>query len=136
MKRSDWTCYLLVIAAGIGFGIFTLAVTAAKDSGGQTATITSSLQDATKPSDAKQDNTKAKHLPMKAVSMSGKVSNDGKTFINDKGNHTWTVSNPDALKGHEGHQVKVKGHLDTANNEIHVTSVKMRSSFSGVPEQP
>ena len=36
-----------------------------------------------------------------------------------------TVENPDALKGHEGHEVTLKAHVDEAKNEIHVTSVKM-----------
>lgn len=34
-----------------------------------------------------------------------------------------TVSNPDALKGHEGHHVAVTGHID--GDKIHVENVKM-----------
>jgi hypothetical protein len=35
------------------------------------------------------------------------------------------VSNPEALKGHEGHEVTLKAQVDEAKNEIHVASVKM-----------
>jgi len=31
----------------------------------------------------------------------------------------------DALKGHEGHEVTLTGHVDAARNEVHVVSVKM-----------
>jgi hypothetical protein len=60
----------------------------------------------------------------KAVSLAGKVSAGGKTFV-DKDNKSWTVTNPEVLKGHEGHEVTLKAHEDAAKNEIHVVSVKM-----------
>jgi hypothetical protein len=63
----------------------------------------------------------------KAVTLSGKIGDDGKTFVSDKDNKSWTISNPEAVKGHEGHEVKLHAHEDTAKNELHVTSVKMKS---------
>ena len=57
--------------------------------------------------------------------ISGKVSDDGKTFVSDKDNKSWTVSNPDALKGHEGHQVTVSANVYADKNEINVVSVEM-----------
>ena len=69
--------------------------------------------------------TQVEKASTKAISLSGKVSADGKTFVSDKDNKTWTVSNPEALKGHEGHEVTLKAHVDEAKSEIHVTSVKM-----------
>lgn len=81
-------------------------------------------QEATKPGEMKQEPMKAEKASAKAVSLSGKISDDGKTFV-DKDNKSWTVSNPEALKGHEGHEVTLKAHVDEAKNEIHVTSVKM-----------
>lgn len=62
----------------------------------------------------------------KADSISGKVSDDGKTVV-DKDGKSWTVSNPDALKGHEGHTVTLKGDIDSSKNEVRVDSVKMAS---------
>jgi hypothetical protein len=34
------------------------------------------------------------------------------------------VTNPEGLKGYEGHEVTLKAHLDAAKNEIHVVSVR------------
>lgn len=73
----------------------------------------------------KQENPKAEKASAKAQTISGKVSADGKTITSEKDNKTWTVSNADALKGHEGHEVTVKAHVDAAKNEIHIVSVKM-----------
>lgn len=67
------------------------------------------------------DTTKASD---KAVNVSGKISDDGKSFVSDDGK-TWTVSNPEALKGHEGHQVTLTAHVYPDKNEVHVTSVSM-----------
>jgi len=83
-------------------------------------------QDTMKQGDQmKHDSMKADNMSKKAVSMSGKVSDDGKMFVSDKDNKSWTINNPEALKGHEGHHVTVNAHLDADKNEIHVTSVKM-----------
>ena len=57
--------------------------------------------------------------------LKGKISDDGKSFTSDKDGKSWTIENPDAVKGHEGHDVKVRAHVDAANNSIHVTSLKM-----------
>lgn len=70
---------------------------------------------------AKQDSTQS---AAKADSISGKVSDDGKS-VTDKDGKSWTVSNPEALKGHEGHQVTLKGDVDSSKNEVKVDSVKM-----------
>ena len=83
-------------------------------------------QDAAQPTSAKQDSAQS---AAKADTVSGKVSDDGKTLTDNKGK-SWTVSNPEALKGHEGHEVTVKGHTDPAENEINVTSVKMKKEKS------
>ncbi len=61
---------------------------------------------------------------MKEVTLSGKVGDDGKSFVTTKDNKSWTVANPEALKGHEGQEVKLKAQVDQAKNEIHVVSVK------------
>jgi len=57
--------------------------------------------------------------------LKGKISDDGKSFTSDKDGKSWTIENPDAVKGHEGHDVKVRAHVDAANTSIHVTSLKM-----------
>jgi len=40
-------------------------------------------------------------------------------------NLDWSVSNPDELKGHEGHQVTVSANVYADKNEINVVSVEM-----------
>jgi hypothetical protein len=71
-----------------------------------------------------QEAPKADKMSGKAVSISGTVGADGTTFV-DKDNKTWTVTNPEALRGHEGHEVTLTAHTDAAKNEVHVVSVKM-----------
>jgi hypothetical protein len=68
--------------------------------------------------------------------LKGKISDDGKSFTTDKDNKTYTIENSDAVKGHEGHDVRVSGHVDESNNSIHVTSVKMASEKKPMSEQP
>jgi len=55
----------------------------------------------------------------KAVTISGTVSQDGKTLIS-KQDETWTISNAEVMKGQEGRAVTVKCRPDTAKGSIHV----------------
>jgi len=84
-------------------------------------------QDTTKPREMKQETAKAEKVSTKVVNLSGKVGDDGKTLV-DKDNKSWTVTNPEALKGHEGHEVTLKAHENAAKTEIQVVSVKMGKS--------
>ena len=61
----------------------------------------------------------------KLMSITGTVSADGKALTGDKDQKSWTVQNPEALKGHEGHHVRVRAHVYSDKGEIHVMSVKM-----------
>jgi len=69
------------------------------------------------------DNMKAD--ASKAVDVKGKISDDGKAFVSDSDSKSWTITNPDAVKGHEGHHVTLKAHVDADKNEVHVMSLKM-----------
>jgi hypothetical protein len=73
----------------------------------------------------KKSETKATTATAKAMTVVGTVSADEKSFVNDKDKKTWTVDNPEALKGHGGHHVSLRASVDSAKNEIHVLSVKM-----------
>jgi hypothetical protein len=64
----------------------------------------------------------------KATRVTGKISADGKTFVSDSDSKSWTISNPDAVKGHEGHHVTLKAHINADKNEVHVVSLKMVNS--------
>jgi pentapeptide MXKDX repeat protein len=72
----------------------------------------------------KQDTMKS-GSSMKATSVTGKISDDGKSFVSDNDGKTWTISNPDAVKGHEGHHVTLKAHADADKGEVQVVSLKM-----------
>ena len=74
---------------------------------------------------SQQPDTGKSGTSMKAVSITGTISDDGKMFVNDKDNKSWTISNPDAVKGHEGHHVTLQAHVDADSNEIKVLSLKM-----------
>jgi hypothetical protein len=61
----------------------------------------------------------------KAVHVTGKISDDGQMFVSDKDSQTWTITNPDAVKGHEGHHVTLTAQVDADKSEVHVISLKM-----------
>jgi hypothetical protein len=55
-----------------------------------------------------------------------KCMEDGKAaFVNDKDGSVWAISNPEAIKGHEGHHVTLKGHANATDKTFHVMSVAM-----------
>jgi hypothetical protein len=72
----------------------------------------------------KQDNMKS-DTSAKAASIAGKISDDGKTFVSDKDGKSWTISNPEAVKGHEGHHVILKAHVSADTGSVDVVSLKM-----------
>jgi len=67
--------------------------------------------------------------PLKTIA--GKISDDGKTFTADKGGKQWTLKNPDDVKGHEGHHVKLQAHVYKDTNELHVMKVTMMNQKAG-----
>jgi len=89
---------------------------------------------------AAQDNMKQDQMKsgsaMAASHVTGKISDDGKTFVNDKDGKSWTISNPDAVKGHEGHHVTLKAHVSTDRNEVEVVSLKMAGSDTKKESSP
>jgi hypothetical protein len=70
------------------------------------------------------DNSKS-GTSMTTISMTGKISADGTMFVSDKDSKSWTISNPDAVKGHEGHHVTLQAQVDADKNEVHVVGLKM-----------
>jgi hypothetical protein len=76
----------------------------------------------------KAENKEAKAAAKdKTMSLTGWVKDqDGKTvFINDKDKQAWNIANLDAVKGHEGHHVKVKAKLNEADHSMDVEKVTM-----------
>ena len=79
-------------------------------------------QDSMKPDAPKTD---AMNDKMKASKVTGKVSDDGKTFVSDGDSKSWTITNPEAVKGHEGHHVTLTAQVDADKSEVMVKSLKM-----------
>ncbi|MBV9484261.1 MAG: hypothetical protein JO249_26435 [Acidobacteria bacterium] len=80
--------------------------------------------------------------PGKLHHLKGKISDDGKSFTSDKDQKSWNITNPEAVKGHEGHDVTVSAHVYPDKGEIHVMSVKMggkkasKEKGAAMSEQP
>ena len=67
----------------------------------------------------------AAQAPLKTIEGTVKVEGDKITFVADKDQKSWTVANPKALKGHEGHHVQMKAHVYADKGSIHIMEVKM-----------
>jgi hypothetical protein len=74
---------------------------------------------------AQQPDASKSGMSMKAVSITGAISDDGQMIKSDKDGKSWTISNPDAVKGHEGHRVVLQAQVDADKGEVHVMSLKM-----------
>jgi hypothetical protein len=72
-----------------------------------------------------QDSMKQDSMGPKAVKVMGKISDDGKSFVSDKDGKSWAITNPEAVKGHEGHHVVLTAHVYADKGEVHVMSLKM-----------
>ncbi len=79
--------------------------------------IAAVAQDARKPGDSI---TQLAHG--KAVTLSGRVSEDAKAFVSEQ-DEVWEVSNAKVLTGHEGQLVVVKCQLYPDKNEMRVLLV-------------
>jgi hypothetical protein len=72
-----------------------------------------------------QNDTMKADAAKKTVQVTGKVSDDGKMFVGDTDSKSWTIDNPEAVKGHEGHHVILPAQCDADKSEVHVMSLKM-----------
>jgi hypothetical protein len=63
----------------------------------------------------------------KTVSLSGKLSDDGKLFLAKHG-QSWTIANPDTVSGQAGHELKLKCRLIAATHQIEVLAVKVMAT--------
>jgi hypothetical protein len=68
---------------------------------------------------------KHQDLGIRLTSIMGTVRADDETltFVTDQ--RAWNVDNPETLKGHEGHYVRVQAHVYADKDSIHITEVKM-----------
>ncbi len=99
---------LIVICFSIA--ILTLGIASAQDT---------MKNDTMKNDTMKSDSSKA------STKVTGKISEDGKTIVSDSDSKSWTITNPAAVKGHEGHHVTLTAHANADKGEVHVLSLKM-----------
>jgi len=81
-----------------------------------------------------QDQNAAKSSATKSITISGRVSEDGKMLIAKNG-EAWSVMNAVALAGHENQQVKVKCET-SAGHSIRVRSIKILATPATVHANP
>ena len=58
------------------------------------------------------------------IQLAGTISDTGETFVSDQGGKSWTIINPDAVKGHKGEHVLLTANVDADKNEVNVVSIK------------
>ena len=71
------------------------------------------------------DQSASKKADAKLHHIKGTIGQDGKSFTSDKDNKTWSIMNPEAVKGHEGHHVRLDAHVYPDKEAVHVMGVKM-----------
>jgi hypothetical protein len=76
-------------------------------------------------SKAAPEKGQAATAPAKSIEGTVKAEGGTLTFVSDKDQKSWTVDNPEVLKGHENHHVKVKAQVDAEKGSIHITDVRM-----------
>lgn len=54
-------------------------------------------------------------------------------FVDDAKKEVYTIDDPDAVKGHEGHHVSVVGKVDDAGKTIHISKLSMLKDQGGAP---
>lgn len=123
MKRVLTIAFAFLFSIAMALAAQTTSGTAQSDD--KTAQQDMSKQDK-KVAKAEKKEAKAAEKG-KAMSLTGWIKDEGgkAVFENDKDKQTWAISNPDAVKGHEGHHVKVKAKLDEANHSLTIDKLTM-----------
>ncbi|HET7208389.1 MAG TPA: hypothetical protein VFI95_17565 [Terriglobales bacterium] len=73
---------------------------------------------------AGQTNNGTRSSAPKSITVSGRISEDGKSLAAKNG-ESWSATNPEMLAGRVGQQVKVKCQRTSADHFIRVLSVKV-----------
>ena len=70
---------------------------------------------------------RAENYPPKTVVLTGKVSDDGKSFVNDKDSKSWKIGNPEEVKAYKNQRVTVNALEDYQSGTLNVKDVRKRS---------
>ena len=74
------------------------------------------------PQETNQDDKKPVLMNIKGTV---KADGDKISFVADEGGKSWYVINPETLKDHVGHHVKLSAHVYKDKGQIHVMKVTM-----------
>jgi len=118
MKRLLTIAFAFLVTCSIT--LFAQTTSGAAQSDNQAAKTDKSVDKAEK----KEANAAAKG---KDMSLTGWVKTEGgkPTFVNDKDKQSWDISNPDAVKGHDGHHVSIKAKLNETDHSLTVDKLSM-----------
>jgi hypothetical protein len=72
-----------------------------------------------------QENTQKQTASRKTISITGRMSEDGRVLLRDATDQVWTVSNPEALEDYTGQEVVIRCQLMPDKKELRVVSVKL-----------
>ena len=109
---------IAALAMTMSVGAFAKDKAAKSDAGGaKLQTVTGVVSD---ESCAKDPSKAADPACVKKCAEGGKAL----VVVNDKDQSVWTVKNPEVLKGHEGHHVKLSAHV-YPDNSLHIMKVSM-----------
>jgi hypothetical protein len=81
----------------------------------------------------KKSSAKSDAMAAGETSVNGTITTNkaGKVALKaDSDGAVWTIENPEAVKGHEGHHVTVSGHPNAKKKTIHIMKVDMMADAS------
>ena len=112
MKKFTKKLMLVAVAVGLTFAL--AGVASAKEAKMKSTTIKGWVSD----SKCGVKGANAAH-----ASCTTKCLANGEKPVLVEGDKVMMIDNPEAVKGHEGHYVKVKGHVD--GDKVHIMTVAM-----------
>jgi len=118
---------VLSVALGLSLPAFSQYAGSSQSSGNeQGSSAQTSDQQGTSADQSKSGmGESSKKADAKLHHIKGTIGQDCKSFTSDKDNKTWSIMNPEAVKGHEGHHVRLEAHVYPDKEAVHVMGVKM-----------
>jgi hypothetical protein len=119
---------VLALALGLSLPAFSQYAGSSQSSGNQQGSSAQPSDQQGTSADQSQSGmgqSSDKKADAKLHHIKGTIGQDGKSFTSDKDNKTWSIMNPEAVKGHEGHHVRLEAHVYPDKEAVHVMGVKM-----------
>jgi hypothetical protein len=118
---------VLSVALGLSLPAFSQYAGSSQSTGNEQGSSAHTSEQQGTSADQSQSGTgeSSKKADAKLHHIKGTIGQDGKSFTSDKDNKTWSIMNPEAVKGHEGHHVRLEAHVYPDKEAVHVMGVKM-----------